>query len=87
MVTMGMLVQRLSLPNFVGSPVVDKTRLAGRYDFTLYYSQMSGSSPGPDDNAPSIEQALQEQLALKLVPSKASIDVLVIDHAEVPTEN
>jgi uncharacterized protein (TIGR03435 family) len=87
MLTMAMLVQRLSLPTFVDRLVVDKTGLAGPYDFTLYYSRLSGPPPGPDDNAPSIEQAVQQQLGLKLAPSKASIDVLVIDHAEAPTAN
>jgi uncharacterized protein (TIGR03435 family) len=88
MLTMGMLVQRLSLPTFVDRRVVDRTGLGGRYDFTLYYSPVSGRPAGSDNNAPSIEQALQEQLGLKLAPSKASIDVLVIDHAEkVPTGN
>jgi uncharacterized protein (TIGR03435 family) len=87
MLTMTMLVQRLSLPTFVDRRVVDKTGLAGRYDFTLHYSRMSGPQPGPDDNAPSIEEAIQEQLGLKLAPSKVSIGVLVIDHVEAPTEN
>jgi uncharacterized protein (TIGR03435 family) len=85
MLTMGMLVQRLSLPQFVDRRVVDKTGLTGRYDFTLY---CSNTQSGPDNNAPGIEQALQEQLRLKLVPSRASIDVLVIDYAEkIPTGN
>jgi uncharacterized protein (TIGR03435 family) len=87
-VTMAMLVQRLRLPTFADRLVIDKTGLAGQYDFTLYYRRMSGQPPGPDDQAPDLEQAVQEQLGLKLVPSKASIDVLVIDHAEkTPTEN
>jgi uncharacterized protein (TIGR03435 family) len=87
MLPMGMLAQRLSLDTFVGRRVVDKTGLAGRYDLTLYYRQMSTAPPGADDTAPIIEQAVQDQLGLKLVPSKASIDVLVIDHAETPREN
>lgn len=88
MITMGMLAQRLSLPNFLGRRVVDKTGLVGPYDFTLNFSQMSGQSPDPNNIAPSIEQACQEQLGLKLVGSKAPIDVLVIDYAErTPTEN
>ena len=83
--TMERLAQRLSTPTLAGAGrrVVDKTALMGQYDFTLYFSPANG----PDGEAPSIEQALQEQLGLKLVPSKASIDALVIDHAETPTEN
>lgn len=85
MVTVGRLAQSMGQPNFVGGPVIDKTGLVGQYDFTLYFRR--GIEPGPDDNAPSVEQALQEQLGLKLVLSKAAIDVLVIDHAEAPREN
>lgn len=88
MVTMAMFVQRLRLPNFVDRLVVDKTGLAGRYDFTLYYSSPINPPPDADNHAPSVEQALEEQLGLRLVPSKASIDVLVIDHAgKTPTDN
>jgi uncharacterized protein (TIGR03435 family) len=88
MLTMGMLVQRLSLPSFVDRRVVDKTGLVGRYDFTLHFSHISGQSPGSDDDAPSIERAVQQQLGVKLSASNALIEVLVIDHAEkTVTEN
>ncbi len=70
---------------FAATNVVDKT---GLNDFTLYFRPANGPPPGPNDDAPSLEQALQQQLGLKLVPSKASIDVLVIDRADkTPTEN
>jgi len=47
---------------------------------------------GPVDNAsepgPNLADAVQRQLGLKLVPSKAKLDVLVIDKAEkVPSAN
>lgn len=88
MVTMGMLVQRLSLPAFAGRRVVDQTGLTGRYDLTLHYSAADNPPAGPENNAPSLEEALHEQLGLKLAPSKAAIDVIVIDHAEkLPTGN
>ncbi len=89
MVTVGRLAQQMMLPNMVGSHVIDKTSLVGSYDFTLYYKApgMSDQSPGLDD-APPFAVAIQQQLGLKLVPSKALIDVLVIDSSEkTPIEN
>jgi uncharacterized protein (TIGR03435 family) len=68
--------------------VIDETALTGQYDFTLYFRTTDRAPTELKDNAPSIHQALREQLGLELVQSKVSIGVIVIDRAEkVPTEN
>ena len=77
-------------------PVVDKTGLEGRFDFTLnwtpdefQFGSLGGVRAGqiPDNGSPNIFKAFQEQLGLKLEATKASADVLVIDRSEKPSEN
>lgn len=78
-------------------PVVDQTGLSGRYDFTLTWtpdeSQFGGLGvrvppPAKDANAPpGLFTAIQEQLGLKLKPTRAPAEVIVIDHVEKPSPN
>jgi uncharacterized protein (TIGR03435 family) len=80
-------------------PMIDRTGLKERYDFVLKWtpddSQFIGmrppgtSLPGNDrpDAPPSLFTAIQEQLGLKLESAKAAVDVLVIDHVEMPSPN
>ncbi len=78
-------------PEIAGRPVMDKTGLTGGYDFTLRWtSDGSGSEDAPTDaNAqwPSLFTALEEQLGLKLTSEKQPIDVIVVDSAEMPSDN
>ena len=70
--------------------VIDKTGLTSKYDFSLKWTpmQLEGKTDGTaDNNAPDIFTALQEELGLKLEPSKGPVDTLVVDHVEMPTEN
>jgi uncharacterized protein (TIGR03435 family) len=84
--TMEMFV-RLLRPS-AGRLVIDKTGLKGSYRISLPLNIMSTRGlQTPDDSAPSIFTALQEQLGLKLESSRAMRDVLVIDHIERPSEN
>ncbi len=72
----------------VGSPVSDATGLKGKYDIGLYWSTRRLAADAGDDPGPSIFDAVQEQLGLRLQAKKAPIDVLVVDHIDkTPTEN
>jgi len=81
-------------------PVTNLTKLEGFYDFDFRFSNDLGrggpppaGSPAAVPNAitpgdePALFTALQEQLGLKLNPQRATLDVLVIDSIERPSEN
>jgi uncharacterized protein (TIGR03435 family) len=70
----------------VGQPVIDKTGLAGRYDFDLAFAPLGSSPPdAPSDPArPTFFVALEDQLGLKLQSTKGPLDVIVIDSIEQP---
>ncbi len=67
--------------------VIDKTGLAGNYNLTLSWAPDDGTPQPPDATLPSIFTALQEQLGLKLEPSKAPLEAFIVDHAEIPSED
>jgi len=71
------------------TPVQDKTGLTGVYDFKLQWSQQDSAALSSSQDAlyPDIFTALQEQLGLKLNPTKVTIDTIVIDHIEPPSPN
>jgi uncharacterized protein (TIGR03435 family) len=47
-----------------------------------------GTAPDPGPSGPTIQQALRDQLGLKLELKKGPIETLVIDHVDkVPTAN
>jgi uncharacterized protein (TIGR03435 family) len=79
-VTMPMFIRLLS--QLLGRSVLDKTGLAGNYDFKLEWTPDEAEGDGP-----SVFTAIQEQLGLKLDSQKGPVETLVIDHAEKPTEN
>lgn len=83
-VTMARLAQQLAFG--AGRPVVDKTGLAAEYQFTLVYAP--DNSPGAvDGSAATLFTALQEQLGLRLEPSRTMQEALLIEAAEKPSEN
>jgi len=71
---------------FRDGPVIDMTGLKGVYDFKLEWITRAEANQGSD--GPTIFDAVQQQLGLKLQSRKQSLEILVIDHVEkVPTEN
>jgi uncharacterized protein (TIGR03435 family) len=81
--TMAQLALWLS-GNGAGRPVIDKTGLTGHYSYELTWVN---GTPGPDVEGPSLFTALQEQIGLRLEPTKGPSEIVVIDHAEKPSAN
>lgn len=80
------------LANEVARTVVDRTGLSGNWDFELTYTRDVARRPDVTDAAPvnidpdgaSLFTALQEQLGLKLEPTRGAVRVLVIERIERP---
>jgi len=87
----------LSLSEASGRPVFDRTGLKGFFALDLMFatepgavSPFGGRSPGvsiEQNDLPSINAALEEQLGLKLESRREQVKVLVIDGAERPKAN
>jgi uncharacterized protein (TIGR03435 family) len=98
----GIGFQRVSMTDFaslflsrlpmIGRPVLDKTGLSGKYDFTLSLVDRT------DGDAVAVKRAAAEegfslfvyaldQVGLRLEAEKAEIEMVLIDHAEQPAEN
>lgn len=75
----------VGLANACGRIVIDRTGLTGWYDIDLKWTTDEDLAAGVSD--PSLFTALEEQMGLKLLPTKAPVDVLVIDHIERPSAN
>jgi len=71
---------------YTNRPVTDQTGLKGKYDFKLQWTRDDAPATVPDA-PPGLFTAIQEQLGLKLEPTKAMADVLVIDKVERPGAN
>jgi uncharacterized protein (TIGR03435 family) len=87
----------VSLDQFIHSPflggraVVDQTGLTGAFDFQLTWRRpqpvvADAGQAGAADQPP-LFTAIQEQLGLKLVPTKGQVEVIVVDHIERPSPN
>ena len=90
---MALTMQRTSVPQLASvisrvmqAPVVDETELKGRYDavmdMTKYAQEMRPVEGAPMDMANLMTTTLREEIGLRIVSQKATIDIIVVDHAE-----
>ena len=97
---MGRVADWLSESRGVDRPVIDQTGLQGGYYIKVQWARQqpqntmpqstnpgTGMAPPLGPSGPSIFDALQQQLGLKLQATKGPVEFLVIDHIERPSEN
>jgi uncharacterized protein (TIGR03435 family) len=76
-------------------PVIDKTGLTGTFDVHLRWARdpeppaagVAAPALSGDPGAPSIFDAVEEQLGLKLEPGRGPVEYVVVDHVEKPDAN
>ena len=64
--------------------VLNRTGLAGEFDFKLNWTEDPGGGVPPDAEFPGLFTALEEQLGLKLESQKGSVPVVIIESAQKP---
>ena len=72
------IAQLADLLSQFNKPTADNTGLTGKYDFKLTWN---------DDEGPTLANAIQEQLGLRLQSQKVPVTYIIIDSAQKPTEN
>jgi uncharacterized protein (TIGR03435 family) len=85
------------LAGFVDRPVIDNTQLRGEYDIRLDWAQdhPGETSPSVLDSlreeiglsGPTLFTALQQQLGLKLQPTKGPVEIVVVEGVEKVSVN
>ena len=88
-VTMGDFAEILT--RNLNLPVVDRTGLTGSFSLTLSWDLDNTEALQHDEAAaalrPEMSKAISRQLGLTLTSQKMPVEILVIDHAEKPSEN
>jgi uncharacterized protein (TIGR03435 family) len=75
-----------------GRTVIDQTDLTGIYEIHLTLNRLPGSTGprgggGVPEYEPSLSDAIEDQLGLRLEARKVPVEYLVVDHVEQPTAN
>jgi uncharacterized protein (TIGR03435 family) len=96
-ITMAEFARNLEqVTGFFDHPIVDETGLEGGWDFMMaFFNQNQPRRPAPDQASPNQQSALpdvpeglspydavQKQLGVKLVKTKRSMTVIVVDHVD-----
>jgi uncharacterized protein (TIGR03435 family) len=88
---MDFLANYLSAEGTFGRPIIDASGLTGTYDFAIDWAPQgrppAGSDFEPDSSGASFEQAIGDQLGLKLQSRTSSMRVVVLDHLDRPSPN
>lgn len=77
----------------VNRPMVDQTGIGGNIDYVLEWQMVRenvyppSAEFHPDESAPTFQEALRDQLGIKMVPKKGPVEFFVIDHIERPSAN
>lgn len=91
-VTIQFIADTLSPGTRTGRPMIDQTGLTGTFDFSVEFV-MPPRNPAPaspaaaDLDGPTFEEALRDQLGIKLQAQNGPVKVLVIDHVDRPSAN
>ncbi len=92
-ITLQFLADSLSAGANLGRPMIDRAAVKERIDFLLEFAPertgppVPGANAPPEPSGPTLQEALREQLGIKLESTKSEPDVLVLDHVERPSEN
>lgn len=84
-ITMSSLADSLSYQ--LHRTVLDRTGLSGKFDLSFSWLTPYGPDASPESSESSLLTALGEQLGLKLQSAKGPVEVLDVDHVEMPSEN
>jgi uncharacterized protein (TIGR03435 family) len=90
----GIAGQNVSMPllavqlgRYLQRPVIDKTGITGSFDFKFRTNDLDPTVPVMGEDVINSIFASIRGIGLKLVPAKAPIVTIVIDHAEQPSPN
>jgi uncharacterized protein (TIGR03435 family) len=72
------------LTRLAGRPVLDRTGIAGTFDIRLLCA--IDGFPG-FETSPTVFDAVQSQLGLKLEARTSPVEITIVDHVEKPSEN